>query len=140
MPRPVIHWECGRPPTRAELAAIQRGLQSGELRSGDHVRPSRVRRSRRRRNPMSSAEAAYTEFHWGKQPRRRRRTTMPSPLEVFELGKLRYAEYQTRKGDQSAIWCHDFGWPYPSLTGTADGRLGPILGGNARVTHRGIVG
>ncbi len=61
-------------------------------------------------------------------------------MEVFELGKLRYAEYQTRKGDQAAIWCHDFSWPYPSLTGTADGRLGPILGGNARVTERGIVG
>jgi hypothetical protein len=138
--RPVIHWDCRRPPTRSELAAIRRGLRSGELRSGDHVRPARVRRPVRRRNPVGSAEAAYTDFHWGLPPKRKRDYRVPTPLEVFELGKLRYAEYQTRKGNQAAIWCHHFSWPYPSLTGTADGRLGPILGGNARVTERGIVG
>jgi hypothetical protein len=109
-------------------------VRSGQLRDGDHVRGIRART-----NP-SPAERAYTEFHWGKAPKRRRRHDVPMPLEVFELGKLTYAEYLADKGGEKALWCHDFGWPYPSLTGTADGELGPILGGGARVTERGIVG
>ena len=108
MARPVIHWDCQRPPTRAELAAIRRGLRAGTIRSGDHVKPGRRRSPIRRRNPATSdAEAAYTDFHWGKEPRRRRVHHMPTPMEPFGLGKLRYAEYQTRSGDQSGIWCQE---------------------------------
>lgn len=142
MPRPVIHWDCQRPPTRRELAAIQRGLRSGTIRSGDHVYPARSRRPRRvRSNPApSAAEYAYESFHWGREPRRKRLHTVPMPLEVFEMGKLRAVEYQAKKGNQDAIWVHKFGWPYPSLTGTPCGKLGPIVGGSARVTERGIVG
>jgi hypothetical protein len=139
--RPMIHWDCERPPTRSELAAIARGIQSGQFRNGDHVRPAGVVRTRRRSNPApTAAEYAYTDFHWGREPRRKRTHVVPTPLEVFELGKLRAVEYQARKGDEDAIWVHKFGWPYPTLTGTPCGRLGPILGGNARVTSKGIVG
>jgi len=137
--RATIHWDCERPPTRVELAAIRRAYARGELRSGDHVRPAGRYRGVLR-NPSSAAEMAYQDFHWGRAPRRKRRHEMPAPLEVYELGKLRAVEYQTKKGTQDAIWVHDFSWPWPILTGTADGKLGPILGGGARVTERGIEG
>lgn len=141
MARPVIHWEGPGRPTRAELAAIQRAYRAGHIRSGDHVGRARGRRRPARRNPEPTpAEDAYRQFHWGKRPKRRKAYLLPTPSEVFELGRLRAVEYETRKGSQYAIWVHHFGWPRPVLTGTADGRLGPILGGNARVTARGIVG
>ena len=141
MPRPVIHWDGPGRPTRAELAAIRRAYQRGDLRNGDHVRRGRVRKPRRMRNPAQTpAEMAYQDFHWGRSHRHKMLHEVPTPLEVFELGRLRAVEYQTRKGEQDAIWVHKFGWPYPVLTGTPCGKLGPILGGNARVTDRGIVG
>lgn len=140
MARPVVYWDGPGRPTRRELAAIHRAWRRGELRTGDHVCRARAERVRARSNPVSPAEASYQDFHWGRPPRRRRTFRVETPAEVFELGKLRAVEYQTRKGNQDAIWVHQFGWPWPVLTGTVDGRLGPILGGNARVTTRGIVG
>lgn len=141
MARPIIHWDSPGQPTRRELAAIARAYERGELRSGDHVRRARASNPRRRSNPApTAAEHAYQDFHWGREPRRKRLHEVPTPLEVFSLGKLRAVEYQTRKGRTDAIWVHKFSWPYPTLTGTACGKLGPILGGNARVTTRGIVG
>ena len=141
MARPVIYWDGPGRPSRRELAAIRRAYQGGQLRSGDRVSRARGRRPTVRRNPApTAAEHAYEAFHWGRRPKRRRLHEVPTPLEVFELGKLRAVEYETRKGSQHAIWVHHFGWPRPVLTGTSDGRLGPILGGNARVTERGIVG
>lgn len=141
MARPVIYWEGPGKPTRAELAAIRRAYRAGHIRSGDRVARARGRRRTACRNPAPTpAEGAYEDFHWGRRPKRRKLHSVPTPSEVFELGKLRAVEYETRKGNQHAIWVHQFGWPRPVLTGTADGRLGPILGGNARVTTRGIVG
>lgn len=141
MARPIIHWDSPGHPSRRELAAIARAYERGELRSGDHVRRGRGRSARRRSNPApTAAEWAYRDFHWGQEPRRKRLLEVPTPLEVFELGKLRAVEYQTKKGTQDAIWVHKFSWPYPTLTGTECGKFGPILGGNARVTNRGIVG
>jgi hypothetical protein len=134
--RRIIYWDGPKPPTRRELAAIARAVRAGRVRAGDHVSCARARR-----NPApTAAESAYREFHWGKPPRRRRLAEVPTPAEVFELGKLLYVEYLARKGDQTAIWCHDFSRPLPSLTGTANGELGPIVGGSAKVTERGIVG
>jgi len=132
MSRPVIIWEGSKPPTRAELRAIGAAWRAGRIPPGARV-------SCARRNP-SAASDAYREFHWGRGPKRRRRVHVPHAPEVFELGKLRAVEYETRKGKDHAIWVHPFGRPYPILTGTPDGRLGPIVGGAARVTERGIVG
>lgn len=132
MSRPVLIWTGRKPPTRAELRAIGRAYQAGRIPAGSRV-------SCARRNPSPASEA-YREFHWGRGSKRRRRVNVPAPAEVFELGKLRAVEYETRKGKDHAIWVHPFGRPFPILTGTADGRLGPIVGGAARVTKRGIVG
>ncbi len=132
MTRPVIIWEGQKPPTRAELRAIGRAYRAGRIPPGSRV-------SCARRNPSPAAEA-YREFHWGRGPKRRRRVHVPADREVFELGKLRAVEYETTKNQEHAIWVHPFGRPFPILTGTADGRLGPIVGGAARVTKRGIEG
>lgn len=156
MPSPVVYWDGPGRPTAAELRAIARAYRRGEIPAGSHISracaysagvasgPGRARarvRRRARPNPEATpAEYAYRDFHWGKPPKRRKVHHVPTPLEVFELGKLRAVEYETTKGNEHAIWFHEFGWPRPSLTGTADGQLGPILGGSARVTKRGIEG
>jgi hypothetical protein len=130
--RPAVIWTGSRAPTRAELRAIGAAFRAGRIRNGDRVCCAR-------RNP-SPASSAYREFHWGRGPKRRRRVNVAAHPEVFELGKLRAVEYETRKGKQDAIWVHQFSRPFPILTGTPDGQLGPIVGGAARVTKRGIVG
>lgn len=130
--RPAIRWEGAAPPTPVQLRAIGRAWRSGQIRAGDRV-------SCAARNPSPATEA-YREFHWGRPARKRRRVNVPQSPEVFELGKLIEIVYSAKKGRQSALWHHKFGWPYPILTGTPEGRLGPIVGGGARVTKRGIVG
>lgn len=141
MARPVLHWVGSKPPTRRELAAVRRAWVRGDLRSGDSILCQREQCAVGRALPNPSPiEDAYEQFHWGRPPRRRRLYGVHSPREVFELGKLRAVEYEATKGNQHAIWVHKFTWPRPVLTGTADGKLGPILGGSARVTERGIVG
>lgn len=132
MSRAAIVWTGEKPPTRAELRAIGAAYRAGRLHAGDRVCCART-------NPSPASEA-YREFHWGRGPSRRRNVRVPAAREVFSLGKLRAVEYEARKGSQNAIWVHAFGRPYPTLTGTPDGRLGPIVGGAARVTRRGIVG
>jgi len=93
---------------------------------------------------MSKAEIArtahaYKAFHWGEKPKRLTRTRLPAYAGgLFELGKLRAVEYEATKGGERAVWVHKFSKPYPSLTGTARGKLGPILGGGAFITERGI--
>ncbi|MHC4218177.1 MAG: hypothetical protein ACYSU7_06930 [Planctomycetota bacterium] len=137
MSRPAVIWTGARAPTRDELRAIGAAWRAGRIRHGDRVSCARLPRVRR--NPSPASEA-YREFHCGRGPKRRRSVSVPASPEVFELGKLRAVEYETRKGNESAIWVHPFGRPFPILTGTPDGRLGPIVGGAARVTERGIVG
>lgn len=134
MKRAPIVWEGPRAPTRCELRAIGQAYRRGELVDGDRVAPAVVRS-----NP-SPAEEAYTEFHWGREPQEARKVDVPHAPEVFELGALRAVEYETKKGDTAAIWVHRFGRPFPTLTATPGGRLGPIVGGGARVTKKGIVG
>jgi hypothetical protein len=137
MSRPRIVWTGRKPPTAAELRAIGAAWRAGRIPAGARV--SCAPAGRVRRNPSPAADA-YREFHWGRAPKKRRRVQVPASSEVFELGKLRAVEYETRKGNENAIWVHPFGRPFPTLTGTPDGRLGPIIGGAARVTKRGIVG
>jgi hypothetical protein len=130
-----INWEGSKPPTRRELEALRRAAAMGELRNGDTARPVRV-------NPSSSrgraAKAAYERFHWGRKPNKTRNARLPDFSELYELGELRRVEYAARKGNETAIWVHDFSRPYPKLTATPRGRLGPIVGGAAFVTERGI--
>lgn len=128
----MIRWCGDRPPTRAELGAIARGVREGRIRDGDRVGPGRA-------NPAPlAAERAYQKFHWGNKPRRIKRRNLPDYSELFALGRLRAVEYETTKGDEHAIWVHPFEKPYPTLTATPSGRLGPIVGGGAFVTERGI--
>jgi len=130
-----ITWTGPKPPTRLELEALRRAAALGELRDGDSARGARV-------NPSSSqgraAKAAYQRFHWGRRPNKTRTARLPDFGELYELGELRRVEYAARKGNETAIWVHDFTKPYPRLTATPRGQLGPIVGGRAHVTERGI--
>ena len=108
---------------------------------------SKQRDSRAKTNPAnvalseaSQAVEASTEFHWGDEPERARRVALPDFSQLFEIGKLRELTYETTKGGQAALWEHEFSEPYPSVTATPDGKLGPIVGGAAVVTERGIEG
>lgn len=83
---------------------------------------------------------AYREFHWGDEARECRRVEIPEFDRLFALGQLRRVDYETTKDGETAIWFHDFEDPLPTLTATPDGTLGPILGGGAVVTARGIEG
>lgn len=127
-----VTWEGRNPPTSAERRAIARAARAGLLFDGATVRPARM-------NP-SGARAAegYTRFHWGNKPRRVRRVRLPNYSELYALGRLQRVEYETRKGSDRATWVHDFSEPFPLLTATPSGELGPIVGGAAYVTERGI--
>lgn len=126
-----LRWK-GPPPTEAELRAIRRAAARGEL-------PKTGTLQRATRSQAERAAAAYTKFHWGDGPNSVKRVRLPSYGQgVFELGKLRAVEYETHKGGERAVWVHKFSKPYPSLTGTPKGKLGPIVGGRAYITERGI--
>lgn len=133
MPRQIrINWTGSRRPNKAELSAIQNAARRGELRDGASAGPAKAVRTNR-------ARAAYESFHWGKRPNRSRKVRLPSyDAGLFELGRLRAVEYEAVKGDEHAIWVHKFSRPYPILTGTPSGKLGPIVGGQAFITSRGI--
>lgn len=132
MPRgkTTVVWQ-GPGPTVAELQAIASAARAGRLP------PGRVTARRATRYDLSDARSAYAAFHWGNKPGKTLRFRMPTGP-FFELGKLRKVEYETTKRKTHAIWFHPHKKPYPRLTATTDGRLGPILGGRARVTPRGI--
>lgn len=121
-----VIWRGRRAPTRAELRALE-GLPAGTFDAW----------------PASKLEgpiARHVAFHWGNPPRKVARVRHPDYRRgLFELGRLRRVEYETSKGRERAIYVHDFSRPYPLLTGDTAGRLGPILGGVARVEPRGIV-
>jgi len=131
MRRTEIEWR-GKPPTAAELRAIGRArLPAGRFVASSQAMP--------RARVLSRVEAGYTAFHWGKEPDSRKRVKLPSMKGgIFALGRLRAVEYETTKGKTRAIWRHKFTKPFPLLTSTAFGRLGPIVGGRAVVTPRGI--
>lgn len=117
--------------SKAERAAIAEGVRSGKIKPGATIR---------RCNPADPMAAEFEAFHWGRKAKRKRRRRVAQPREVYELGKIREIGYETKKGRQNAIWVHEFEPPYPTLTATEDGRLGPIVGGGYRITPRGIEG
>ncbi len=127
----ALRW-LGPPPTKAELSALQRAAARGEL-------PAHGTIQRATKSQVASAGKAYERFHWGTGPDRVRKVRLPDYSRgVYELGKLRAVEYEATKGKERAIWVHLFTRPFPSLTATPRGRLGPIVGGAAFVTERGI--
>lgn len=129
-----VNWTGSRPPTAAQKRAIARAVQRGEVRDGASAGPAKAVRSNR-------ASAAYQKFHWGRKPKKTKRVNLPSYDQgLFALGRLRAVEYETKKGDDDAIWVHKFEQPYPILTGTPSGKLGPIIGGGHFITARGIEG
>jgi hypothetical protein len=128
MKRKKVIWRGHRPPTRAEQRVIANGLANGTIPNGAELRLSNTR----------DAARAYERFHWGKKAKRAVKTRLPAFDRIYELGKLRKVEYETTKGRENAIWVHSFHRPYPVLTATPDGKLGPIVGGVAHVTERGI--
>lgn len=133
-----VYWKGSTPPSSRELRAIRAGLRSGAIKPGDELSPGRARR-----NPAPAraraAQDAYTDFHWGDDPESVRTVKLPSyDRGVYELGELRAVEYETHKDGQRARWVHDFKRPYPKITATPSGKLGPIVGGRAFVTDRGI--
>lgn len=121
-----------RTPTRRQYQALELAWRAGRVPDGARVTFA---------NPTKAAKGArraYNEFHWGRSSRRTRRVNLPDLSEIYSLGKLRAVEYETTKGKSRAIWVHEFSRPYPELTATPTGKLGPIVGGKARVTRRGI--
>lgn len=125
-----ITWTGNRPPTAAQKRAIMHGVQAGKIRSGDSVGPGNKR--------LAGAKRAYKRFHWGKKHSRVQVRKVPSFDQLYELGALVEVAYETTKGKERAIWVHKFTHPRPVLTATPRGRLGPIIGGRAIVTERGI--
>jgi hypothetical protein len=127
----TLRW-IGPPPTAAELRVLRNAARRGELpKHGTLRRATKVQ--------ASAAVREFQKFHWGEKPKKVKRVRLPSYAKgVYELGKLRAVEYETTKGGERAVWVHKFSAPYPSLTGTAGGKLGPIVGGRAFITERGI--
>lgn len=90
------------------------------------------------KKPVRKAVAGYKRFHWGNDPSRTAKVRIPDPKNgMYELGRLRSVEYETDKGGEVAVWVHRFSKPYPILTAIGK-KLGPIVGGRATVTARGI--
>lgn len=131
----IIVWEGSKPPTLAERAALARAASSGQLKNGDRARPARA-------NPAPPdtrrARKAFRRFHWGNAARGETRVRLPDFSALYALGELVAVEYETQKGGERAVWVHKFSKPRPTLTATPSGKLGPIVGGRAIVTERGI--
>lgn len=88
------------------------------------------------------ADRDYEKFHWGRAPTEATWERVPNvrPGDVLSsLGELSEVAYETKKGGEHAIYVHAFDAPKPHLGATSDGGL-VIVGGNYRVTRRGIVG
>jgi len=127
---------------REKLITIDRVYGTFAFKHGAFGDPAPLRRAAalpKHRND-SNAEREYERFHWGTKAKRKIRVRVSTPRELFEIGKLRRVEYETVKKGERAVWYHDFSRPFPSLTATTSGRLGPIVGGRAKVEPRGIVG
>lgn len=88
------------------------------------------------------ADREYERFHWGRQAKEAVEVEVASVQDgdaLIALGELRRVEYETQKGNEHAIYFHDFSRRLPHLAATLEGRL-VIVGGSYRVTERGIVG
>lgn len=132
-PAVVLEWKERHRPNARERFAL--ALAAVALSPGRYE----VRRGRARRENPDTARA-YREFHWGEPAKSSRTVRVPNARELYELGKIVRVDYLTSKGGKEGIWFHEFSDPLPTLTATPGGKLGPIVGGRARVTERGIEG
>jgi hypothetical protein len=87
------------------------------------------------------AERACESFRWGDACDAGHVVQLPPPPPVlWQLGPLVAVTYEATKRGELAHWEHDFGKRQPVLAFSEDsGRL-YIVGGDYKVTHRGIVG
>jgi hypothetical protein len=92
---------------------------------------------------VEEAREVWERFHWGDESLDLIEADgAPEVLDgdvLVVLGELARVDYETTKGGDSAIWFHEFEAERPQLCLTRDGRL-VIVGGDYRVTRRGIVG
>jgi len=105
---------------------------------------SRAQRKLKSVNPsepsVEDAARASTEFHWGESPKHEDTIELPDYSAIYSLGRIHEVTYETSKAGESALWVHKFDKPRPHITATPSGKLGPIIGGDAHVTERGIEG
>ncbi len=91
---------------------------------------------------LEEARELYESFHWGNEPTELEGAECPHVEEgdvLVVLGELERVDYRTTKGDTDAVWFHHLEHERPKLCMTLEGRL-VIVGGDYRVTERGIVG
>lgn len=87
------------------------------------------------------AAEAYTETHWGEPVEGGALVMLAQPPEaIYSLGELARVEYDTSKGGEFARFYHDFETTKPMLAVDPDGGTLWIVGGDYKVTPRGIVG
>lgn len=91
---------------------------------------------------VEAADELHTDFQWGREAEEAIEVDAPhvaAPV-LYRLGDLVEVAYQTQKGsDEIAIYVHEFRPSLPTLAATPEGEL-VIVGGDFRVTRRGIVG
>lgn len=83
-------------------------------------------------NPRAAMDF-YRDFHWGREPRRIRRTSIsPTPSELVKLGTLEAVTYSAKKGGEAlADYIHHFG---------ETGKKKPILAADPRSKRLHVVG
>lgn len=91
---------------------------------------------------VESADELHTEFQWGREAAELLEVDAPhvaAPV-IYRLGDLVEVAYCTAKGDEPiTIYEHTFRKHLPTLAATPEGEL-VIVGGDFKVTARGIVG
>jgi len=95
----------------------------------------------RRANELARAQRLYETFY-GCEPRRTRRERVDRivPSVLVDLGSLRGLIYSKRSGDGPMRTFIHFMEEPPRLMCDADGRRLFVVGGNYRITRRGIEG
>ena len=92
---------------------------------------------------IMAAIGAYTDLHWGIAPDRVEEVDAPGLAghTLVQLGELEYVGYHAEKGDESAIWHHEFdSADRPRLSVDLQGGSLHLIGGSYSVDPRGIVG
>ena len=89
-----------------------------------------------------TARGEFKRFHWGEEPTDLQEAMAPLVLPdevLWSLGDLAEIAYEGTKNGEPAIWVHTFKAQRPVLAYSEHGLL-VIVGGDYRVTPRGIVG
>lgn len=93
---------------------------------------------------VEKADELHERFHWGRESETLESvelTRIEDGTVLVQLGVLAEISYITQKGDDPVtIYEHSFEEGMPILAATADGGRLVIVGGDYKVTRRGIVG